>query len=50
MLLLQLHFNLFYVKLLGVFSALWNGEGIFSTWTGFCQGEHTPEETKLIPK
>lgn len=41
MLLIQLNFSLFYVKLLGVFSALWNGEGIFSTWTALCQVDQT---------
>lgn len=39
MLLLQLNFIFFYVKLLGVFSALWNGEGIFSIWTALCRGD-----------
>lgn len=41
MLLLQLNLSLFYVKLLGLFSALWNGEGVFSTWPALCQGDPT---------
>lgn len=47
MLLLQLNFSLFYGKLLGVLSALWNGEGVFSTWTAFCQGEQTYSQTGI---
>lgn len=39
-LLLQLNFSLFYVKLLGIFSALWSGEGIFSTDNSLLKGSN----------
>lgn len=50
MLLLQLNLSLFYVKLLGLLSALWNGEGVFSTWPALCQGDPTYSQIGISPE